>query len=422
MCTALCLLASCTQGKTMLTFRDKKLSVNVYEFLLSRMKGTLGYYGYDVTSDSFWRTVVSSDGTTYDDYFREEILRETKHYIIADQLFDDYGLTLSAEQEKKIDDLLLSHQTKAGSRAALNEKLLAFGVNYDILREIYVMESKISTLKNHLYGENAEKVLPETKDKFLNDNYVCFEQIFIPAYYYVTDLDRFNDKVYYTDEKHTAIAYDKVNGKIATDETGKIATDIFGDPEYYTDEGRIAYDRQNGVIGYVYEKDANGKYTDDKVIAYHDEKTKAQLYVTAQEYATVCNGDFEKFEQYSSEYGQDDTSGRIYLFASAGYYASLNSSAGYFDDIAKELADMDVGECRVVTSDYGYHVLQKNDNAKGAYDDAELKETYFSDFSDNLIEYLWGSLCQKYIGDVAVDEKALSEAPDMKQVGANLVY
>ncbi len=415
-------LAACGKTETMMTLGDKRISVNVYEFLLSRMKGTLGYYGYDITSDEFWRIVISSDGKTYNDYFCEEVRRETAYYLIADKLFDDYGLALTKEQKKAIDDLMSSHEKQAGSRAALNEKLKAFGVNYDMLREIYTTESKIATLRSHLYGDEAQKVDDKTKQDYLDQNYVCFDQIFIVAYYYLTDLDRFDDTVYYTDEEHTAIAYDKVNGKTQTDETGKTATDIFGDIEYYTADGKIAYDKQNGVVGYVYEKDENGKYTENRVIEYYDAEKKGQLYNTAVEYASVCNGDAQKFEEYRGEHGNSDTADTVYLFASAGYYASLNSDAAYFDDIAEQLCKMKTNECRVVTSSYGYHVIFKRDNAKGAYNDKEMQKTYFADFASNLIEYLWSSLCEQYMKDVKIDQKVADKAPDMQEVNANVTY
>ena len=426
LCLVICLLcgslAACAQQKTMMTLGDKTLSVNVYEFLLSRMKGTLGYYGYDITSESFWRTVVSSDGTTYDDYFCAEIEREAAYYLIADHLFDEYGLVLSEKEEKAIDDLMAKHEKTAGSRTALNEKLKVFGVNYDILREIYVIESKITALKEYLYGSDASKISSEQKQQYMDENYVCFEQIFIATYYYVTDLDRFDDVVYYTDEKHTSIAYDKVNGKTDIDEMGEVATDIFGDPEYYTEDGKIAYDKENGVIGYVYEKDKDGKYTENRLVENFDDATKGQLYNTALEYAEVCNGNAQKFEEYLGLYGTEDTSSRMYLFASAGYYASLNASAAYFDDIAKELSKMDIGECRVVTSDYGYHVIFKRQNEQGAYSDKDMAESFFADFSDNITEYLWSKLCSEYIADVEIDKDVKNSAPNMKEVGANVQY
>ena len=405
-----------------MTLEDKTLSVNVYEFLLSRMKGTLGYYGYDITSESFWRTIVSSDGTTYDDYFCAEIEREAKYYLVADHLFDVYGLSLSDADNKKIDDLMAKHEKSAGSRTSLNEKLKAFGVNYETLREIYVLESKITILKEHLYGNDAEKVDKADKEQYFNQNYVCFEQIFVPTYYYLTDLDRFGDTVYYTDKNHKEIAYDKQNGKTDIDEMGKTATDIFGNPEYYTADGKIAYDKKNGVVGYVYEKDKDGKPTENRVIQKYDDKTKGQLFEKAEEYAEVCNGNKQKFEEYLNEYGAEDTMGKMYLFASAGYYASLNSSVAYFDDIAEELVDMEDGECRVVSSEYGYHVLQKCENEQGAYDDKEMKESFFADFSDNVTEYLWTQLCEKYVSKIILDKDVRDSAPNMREVGANVLY
>ncbi len=425
-CLAMALLAvsfvSCSESKTLMTLGDKTLSVNVYEFLLSRMKGTLGYYGYDITKDSFWRTVVSSDGTTYDDYFCAEIEREAAFYLIADHLFDEYGLTLSEDAEKKIDGLLAKHEKSAGSRASLNEKLKVFGMNYDMLREVYVIESKIGALREHLYGKDGEKIEDTVKEQYYNENYVCFEQIFVATYYYLTDLDRFGDTVYYTDEKHKEIAYDKQNGTTQKDETGKIATDIFGDPEYYTADGRIAYDTKNGVIGYVYEKDKDGKYTENKVVQNYDDKTKAELEKMAKEYAEVCNGRPDKFAEYASKYGTEDTSGQMYLFASAGYYASLSSSAAYFDDIAKALSQMKVGECRVVKSSFGYHVISKRENKKAAYEDEQLKKSFFADFTDNLTDYLWTNLCSEYLDDVKTDKDVLRSAPNMQKVAANVLY
>ena len=133
LCLVLCLtvasLVACGGGRAMMTLEDKELSVNVYEFLLSRMKGTLAYYGYDVYNDKFWKTVISSDGETYDDYFCATIRREAAHYLIADRLFDEYGLSLTDTDKAEIDELMAACVKRAGSRAALNSELKKFGVN-----------------------------------------------------------------------------------------------------------------------------------------------------------------------------------------------------------------------------------------------------------------------------------------------------
>ena len=60
LCLIVSALASCTtQGEAVMTIADKGMSVNTYQLLLSRMKGTLYRYGYDVTSEKFWRTIIS---------------------------------------------------------------------------------------------------------------------------------------------------------------------------------------------------------------------------------------------------------------------------------------------------------------------------------------------------------------------------
>ena len=51
-------------------------------------------------------------------------------------------------------------------------------------------------------------------------------------------------------EKVSNIAYDKETGHTRTDKDGKTVTDSNGADVYYTDDGRIAYDRKNGVRAY----------------------------------------------------------------------------------------------------------------------------------------------------------------------------
>ena len=124
-------------------------------------------------------------------------------------------------------------------------------------------------------GKDGEKIAEEIKEEHLRENYVAFSPICLASYYYLIDLDEFGDEVYYTDEKHTAIAYDKVNGKTVINEFGREDADIFGDPVYYTEDGKVAYDKENGVIGYVTDDEGN------KLIEYYDDKTLGEMYEKA---------------------------------------------------------------------------------------------------------------------------------------------
>jgi len=407
-------LASCGT-RTMLSLGEKTLSVNVYEFLLSRMKGTLAYYGYEVGKDSFWNTVIDMNGTTYDDYFCETIKAQAINYIVADKLFDEEGLTLSAEDTAKIDKLLSEYVNKAGTKSALNAELKEYGVNYEILCEIYVLEAKIELLKEHLYGKGGENIELGEKEKYFNENYVAFKQIFIATYDYVIDEDRFGDVVYYTDEKHKAIAYDKVNGKTKTDEFGKTVKDVLGDPEYFTEDGKIAYDKKNGVVGYL--MDENG----DRVVVELDDEKKGELFKKAEQYAKDCDGKVATFEEYVEKYDESENDGLIYLCSSAGYYAAQNDAVAYFDAIAKKLDGMEIGECEIYQSSYGYHVLCKYENESGAYDDEKNKDV-FASFYDDLISRLFEGFCAKRTADVVIDKDVFAEAPTMKSVGVNVMY
>lgn len=409
--------ASCTSyGDNVVTVADKGMSVNTYQLLLSRMKGTLYSYGYDVGNEKFWRTIISSNGATYDDYFTASILEQASRYVIADYLFDRNGLVITEERIEIVDKLMDAYVKQAGSRNALNAKLKEFGANYDILRDLLLLETRIDMLKDHIYGENGEKIDGEIKEKYLADNYVAFGQIFLATYDYIIDTDEFGDQVYYTDEKHTAIAYDKVNGKTRTDEFGKTEMDILGDPVYYNGEGRIAYDKEKGVLGYA--TDENG----DKKIRNKSASEIAKIEEHAEAYMKACDGEIDSFLEHAEIYGEGDGDGDIqYLFSSTDYYASVNESLAYLDEIAEKLEKLEVGKVSVVKSDYGFHIICKYELEEGAYDD-KGHEDVFTDFYMNLIAQLFDEECKKYDSSVVVNEEALNEAPTIADVGINLLY
>ena len=409
-------VACSSHGKTIMSVGEKTLSVNTYELLLSRMKGTLAGYGYKVDDPSFWSTIISSDGMTYNDYFCANILEQASRYVIADYLFDKNGLALTDDRVAIVEELMDKLVERAGSKNALNSSLKEYGANYEILKDLYTLETKIDMLKDHLYGENGEKISKEDREQYLNDNYVAFGQLLVAGYYYMIDTDDFGDNVYYTDDKHTAIAYDKVNGHTRKDEFGLEEKDILGNPAYYNDDGRIAYDKKNGVLGYVY--DENG----EKVVSFYDDEKLGELYLKAEQFAYDADGDIDKFKELADIYDEGDTDGKMmYLFSNVGYYAAQNDAYAYLDDITKELAKMDVGECRVVESDYGYHVICKYEVEEGVYDSEEQKDV-FSDFYDGLVAYMFDEECKKYESLVKIDSAVMAEAPDMVSVGSNTLY
>lgn len=414
-----CFFVSCSSyGKPIMTLADKSISVNVYQLLLSRMKSNVETYYENAAKASFWDTKISLDGSTYGDYFEASVLEQASLYLTAEYLFDRNGLVLEDERVEKVDELMAKLVELKGSKNNLNAELKQYGANYDTLRALYVLETKIDMLKDHLYGDKGELISADDKEKYLEENYVAFGQIFIPSYYYVQVTDKNGDPVYYVDEEYSAIAYDKENGVTKLNEFGLVDKDSFGNEIYYAEDGSICYDKVNGILGFVKDKDNN------KVAEGYDDATKKELFAKAEKYANDCDGDMDKFLEYCEIYdsGEGEHNGEaMYLFAEKGYYSLFGESSSYLDTIAEELVGMEVGECAMIESGYGYHVVCKYEMPSGVYDDEEQKDV-FLDFYDNLVSMLFEAECKKYEEGIKLDTDSLESAPSIKEIPSNSLY
>ena len=421
LCLLCCFFVACSSyGKPIMTLADKSVSVNTYQLLLSRMKDNVETYYDKATTSSFWDTKISLDGSTYADFFEASVLEQASLYLSAEYLFDRNGLVLEDEREEKVDALMETLIKLKGSKSNLNADLKQYGANYDTLRALYILETKMDMLKDHLYGDKGEKITEEDKDKYLFENYVAFGQIFIPSYKYIQVLDKNGDPVYYVDEKYSAIAYDKANGSTKLNEFGVIDKDKDGNEIYYAEDGSIAYDKVNGILGYVKDKDG---YKQTEPLS---DAEKKELFAKAEKYANDCDGDMDKFLELCKSLGENEVGGVkngeiTYLYTESGYYSLFGEASQYLDTIAKELKGMDEGDCDMVESVYGYHVICKYETEGGAYDDEGQKDA-FLDFYDNLIGQLFEAECKKYESQIKIDVDALEEAPSIKDIPSNELY
>ena len=94
---------------------------------------------------------------------------------------------------------------------------------------------------------------------------------------------------------------------------------------------------------------------------------------------------------------------------------------------ALALFDMEVGEVRMVSSDYGIHVMMRYELDEGAYQNEENEYSFLNQqtglysFMDSLINQVYASYLQPYAERVAVYEDRLTGV-DMKSVNANSSY
>ena len=94
----LCFAGCSSKGETMMKLESETLSVNLFELYLSRMKGALASsysYGSKALTDSFWDTVMSTDGTTYNTYYTNQVLESAKTYLAALYAFEQRGKSFS---------------------------------------------------------------------------------------------------------------------------------------------------------------------------------------------------------------------------------------------------------------------------------------------------------------------------------------
>ena len=417
---AVSLTACGSKSPALMKLDGQIITANQFQFMLSRLKGNMGYLGYNVTNASFWNTIIDDQNNTYDSYFRNAVLEDARRYLAAQVIFEEKGLTLPQSYLDQIDEDMEEYIRDAGSKSALNSQLSSYGFNVDMLREFYVMEAKYDYLQIVIYGADGELLANEARMAYLNEHVVGFKQVLIRAFDYVYETDLNGDVIYYLPSENNAkvnnIAYDKEFGETRLDEHGKTVVDKNGDPVYYQSNGKIAYDTKNGVRAMVY--DENG---DLKTVKYSAE-VLAQHKADAEELlAGVAKGDYAAFEALLQEY---EVSGDEAFVTDGSYcflYTTGDNSYDYLNDIADALAEAEEGELRMISSEYGYNVVMKYPIPSDAVTNTAYEE-WFTDLTDRIIAKQFHTLCKPYMERVTVDNDVYATVPAMKDISINTCY
>ena len=417
---AVAMTACSRKGTTLLELNGYTISTNQYQLLLSRVKASLYYAGYSVDSSTFWDMVIDSEGNTYDQYFRNAALNDAKRYLAAAVIFDEEGLVLPQSYKDAIDEDIDEYIRDAGSKSALNNALSAYGVNVDMLRDLYELEAKYAYLQAHLYGAEGEKIAANVRYDYLTEHAVCFKQVLIRAFDYVYETDNNGDEIYYKVGENNAkinnIAYDTINGNTRLDEFEKTIVDKNGDAVYYLPNGSIAYDKTNGVRSVVY--DANGVA---KTVKYSAEELAEHKAAGEEIMTSVTKGDYAAFEALLAEY---EVSGDDAFVTDSTYcflYTTGDNDYDYLNDIADVLAESEEGVVRMVSSEYGYNVVMKYPIPEDAVTNTAY-EDWFGDLTDRVTAKLFHNKCAPYMEKVSVSSDVFKALPSMKQVGTNYDY
>jgi len=417
---AVAMTACSKKGTTLLELNGYTISTNQYQLLLSRVKASLYYAGYSVNSATFWDMIIDSDGNTYDRYFRNAALNDAKRYLAAAVIFDEEGLVLPQSYKDAIEEDIEEYTRDAGSKSALNNTLSSYGVNVDMLRELYLLEAKYAYVQAYLYGEKGEKVAANVRFDYLTEHAVAFKQVLIRAFDYVYETDLNGDQIYYKVGENNAkvnnIAYDTVGGNPRQDEFDKTILDKNGDTVYFLPNGSIAYDKEKGVRSIVY--DASGVA---KTVKYSAEELAEHKAAAEEMMASVAKGDYAAFEALMEEYQVSGDDAFVTDGAYCFLYTTGDNAYDYLNDIADALAEVEEGTLRMVTSEYGYNVVMKYPIPEDAVTNSAYEE-WFGDLTGRVVSKLFHNKCLPYMEQVTVNETEFAALPSMKEIATNFNY
>lgn len=198
---AVCALVSCS-SESVMTYGSHSINENEFSYYLATYKGKYAQtYADFKNTPEYFSSVVTDDGQTVEDVLYSAVVHNVEMTLVCEQMFDDYGLSLSRSVEDTINSYIgdFVDEYADGSRNKFNAALGAYGVNINMLKKIYLRDEKVSALYDALYGTNGIiGITDEDRQNYLDENYVRVRHIYVNnKYMYATDEDGVQE---YTDD------------------------------------------------------------------------------------------------------------------------------------------------------------------------------------------------------------------------------
>ena len=187
-------LTSCASGgKAVMKLGNATVDEAMYRYWMATYKARYVSAYTDIKdSTEYWKATISEDSDTTNEKVLNDLIRSNiKTNLAAMAIFAEEGLTVSDSAKAEVDEYIQSmvDELADGSRKTLNADLAEFGVNINLLRNIFINEDKVASLLEYFYGESGKNALTDAdRDKFYRENYVRFAQINInDAFVYEED-------------------------------------------------------------------------------------------------------------------------------------------------------------------------------------------------------------------------------------------
>lgn len=149
----------------------KGVDIN-FVYLLTAMNKTMYASAVEQGAGGNWNEAVYEDGTTWADLLKAVVLEDMGNFLICEYLFDSaYGLKLTDENKKLIDEQMDAYVAYCGSEKELETKLSEYSADKDTLRRYLELVVKQMSIQNYLYGTDGVSRIPDeaVKQTFENE-------------------------------------------------------------------------------------------------------------------------------------------------------------------------------------------------------------------------------------------------------------
>lgn len=325
---ALCLLlplalAACGDGKpVVMEYKNVPVTEDVYRYWLACYRAQFSHMETDENRDRLAEIAVSN----------------IERSLVCVGLYDGYGLRLDTSVRDIINAAMERIEENMGGRAALDEALAVWGMDYKGLKTVITYEQKAKALRQYLFGTyGTYQLTDEQKEEFYQDTYARVQMIYIPYVDFVLD-----------------------------------------------DDGNRIYDPQTGTYRHA-------KKTGSAL-------TRQQEKAAAVRVALATTTSPEEFAALQKTYNED-ASAKEYP---NGYYFSENEDyTTYIEELPAAALAIQVGETREVESTYGVHFLLRLENDKGAYENSANKD-FFANFETYAQDYAFAYMVTAELPNITV--------------------
>ena len=322
-------------------------------YKLNHMRALAGKGAED--TEAFWSSKDPESGKTQGELLSEGAKSYVSRVLISAALFDSSatGAQKKAAKEaaKQAAEEILTYRA-GGDEKAFDEIAAPFGYAYKDLEKIALLLYKAENAQSLFYGLGGETVSTRLAEcnGYLSENYSAVYLFFI----------RENDTFIITEDENG-------NSTVMKDENGDYVMHVL------TDEEKA---KRQETIGYLDSAIEKGTLTK----AYFEGKME-------EHYKNVPEG-----------------SETLYYFADGSAYTeSFKASVG--EDIVSAAETLAVGKCQKVAYEHGVCFVYKCDVEQNAFANDNY-ESFFSDFYENVADYLFAQDVAVFKDDVVFTERA----------------